>query len=611
VTTKTRRATKKSLHEKLDAQLVQLEAAQLIRRAGKDEPVGEFRHALTQDAAYDSLLKNQRRELHQLVAASYEELYADHLDDYSALLAQHYAQAGDDARTFTYSVRAGDAAAHIYANAEAVVHYTRALQVAQRGGEPGASKLLQELYSKRGRALELLSHFSEASTNYDEMYALAHERGDRAFELTALIACAQIRAIPGSARDETQGRALSEQALDLARELGDRAAESKILWILLLISIYTGGDAHQALQYGEQSLAIARELNLLDQMAYTLHDLFVAHTYLGEMDQARAVRAEASGIWRKLGNKPMLAESLSGLALISFLRGEFDQALSLAEEGFQISSSIANVGGQGFSGYTLGLIYNERGETKLAFKSVEDAIAIIQFGGLEGNGLSPYGMLGAIHADLGDLGQASDYVHRALERPSSRLFFQRMWLAALQTRVELLCGNLSAAEAAFRDGKVDASIENYSRLFPPGAPILYIAAAELALARQEYDQAIELVDALLARLRFARTRVAIPEALYVKAQALRGLQRIDQVRAALTEAHAEAQAIGVRRKLWQILALLGEIEAASGNQVEAQAARAQAREVIEYIAAHAPTDLSKSFLNSREVRAVLELEQSI
>ena len=217
-----------------------------------------------------------------------------------------------------------------------------------------------------------------------------------------------------------------------------------------------------------------------------------------------------------------------------------------------------------------------------------------------------FGMLGIIHADLGDLNQASDYARRALERPSSQLFFQRMWLASVQTRVELLCGNLSAAETAFRDGRVSASVENYGRLFPPGAPDLYFAAAELALARKEYAQVIELIDSLLERLRYARTRVAIPEALYLKAQALRGQQQVDQARTTLQEARAEAQAIGVRRKLWQILALLGEIEAAAGNKAEAQAARTQARDVVDYIAAHVPADLRAKFLNLPEVNAVMK-----
>lgn len=601
--TKTRRTPQKSLRQNLDAQLAQLEAAQLVRRSADDESVCEFKHGLTQDAAYDSLLRNQRRELHQLVAAIYEELYADRLDEYAALLAQHYAEAGDDAKTLVYSIRAGDAAERVYANDEAVAHYTRALRAAERAAD---AVTLREAYLKRGRAFELLSHFDDAAHNYDEMRAAAQARSDRAFELAALIACATIRAIPGSARDEAQGRAFADQALVLARELGDRAAESKILWILLLLKIYTGGDAHESIAFGEQSLAIARELNLREQMAYTLHDLFVAYSYLGENEKARDVRIESGSIWRELDNKPLLAESICGLALINFMFGEIDRALSQAQEGFQISLAISNLGGQGFGGYVLSLIHFERGDFEQSIKSLNDAVPIMQFGGLEGNGISLYGMLGAIYADLGKPIQALEFVRVGLDRPTARLPFQKMWLSALLTRIELLCGNLGAAEAAFRDGKVVASIENFSRMFPPGAPILYFAAAELALARQEYGRVIELIDTLLARLRYARARVFFPEALYLKAQALRGQNQVDQARATLNEARAEAQAIGVRRKLWQILAAIGEIEAASGNDMEAQAARHQARQVIEYIAAHAPEDMRLTFLALPEVRAATD-----
>ena len=569
----------------------------------------EFKHGLTQDAAYDSLLKNQRRELHHLVAVTYEELYPDHLDEYAALLAQHYAHAGDDAKTLKYSVRAGDVAARIYANAEAVVHYTRALQAAERGVEMGDAASLQKLYLKRGRAMELLSHFDEAARNYDEMEAFARARGDRAFELAALIACATIRSIPGSARDEVQGRAFADQALNLARELGDRAAESKILWILLLLKIYTSGDAHEGIRYGEQSLAIARELNLREQMAYTLHDLFVAYAYLGENEKARDVRIESSNIWRELDNKPLLAESICGLALLHFMIGEIDQGLAQAQEGFQISRAISNLGGQGFGGYVLSIIHLERGDFEQAIKSLNDTIPITQFGGLEGNGISPSGMLGTIYADLGKPIQGLEFVRVGLARPSARLPFQKMWLSALLTRIELMCGNLSAAEAAFRDGKVVASIENFSGMFPYGAPVLFYAAAELALARREYARTIELIDTMLVRLRYAHTRVFLPEALYLKAQALRGQQHVDQARATLNEARAEAQAIGIRRKLWQILAAIGDIEVECGNHTEAQAARHQARQVIEYIAAHAPPDLSESFLNLSEVRAIMVSDQ--
>ncbi len=607
--TKTRRARKLSFHAQVDAQLAQLESAQLVHRDALGEPTYTFKNVLTQEAAYASLLHQHQREIHRRVAETYEQFYSDRLDDIAAVLAQHYAQAGDDEKTLAYSLRAGDAAMRVYASAEAVVHYTRALEVAKLGhqeGEKGASP--RALYLKRGRALELLSHFDEASHNYDEMYALARERGDRTFELAALIARAMIRAIPGSARDETQGRAFANQALALARELGDRAAQAKILWIFVLFDVFATGNALKAIESGEQSLAIARELNLREQMAYTLNDLMVAYAYRGDLEKARAVRLEASHLWRELDNKPMLAECITGLALLHFLLGEFDPALSLAHEGFQIGTMISNLGSQGFSGHVLGYIYYERGDLDQAIKSFEEALPITQFGGLEGNGLTPHGMLAAIYADLDDFDRAFEFVQAALKRPIAQLPFQWMWLHALRTRLELLRGNVDAAETAFRDGGVVASIENFSRMFPPAAPVFHYATVELALARQEYAPATELVDELLEHLRKNyRVRVFSPEALYLKAQALRGLHQSDQARGILNEACAEAQAMGSRRILWKILTAISEIEMHDGNAVAAQAARVQAREVIEYIAAHAPADLRASFLALPEVGALLDL----
>ena len=62
--------------------------------------------------------------------------------------------------------------------------------------------------------------------------------------------------------DVGKGRELSNQGLLLARELGDHAAESKVLWNLMLLEYYEGQDREQAIVYGEQSRAIARQLGL-------------------------------------------------------------------------------------------------------------------------------------------------------------------------------------------------------------------------------------------------------------------------------------------------------------------------------------------------------------
>jgi tetratricopeptide (TPR) repeat protein len=377
-----------------------------------------------------------------------------------------------------------------------------------------------------------------------------------------------------------------------------------VLWIHLLLNIYSGGDARVAVRYGEQSLAIARELNLVEQTAFTLHDLYVALIYLGDFEHARAARVEARTLWQALGNQPMLAESVSGLALMEFLLGHFDQALSQAQEGFQISQAIGNLGGQGFSGYILGLIYLERGESARAFQSLHDAIPITEFGGLEGNGVSPLATLGLLYATLGDPDRARELVHSALDRRSTQLAYQRMWLHALLTRVELLDGHLEAAETAFREGAVVASVENYEHYLPPAAPDPYYAQVELYLARREYAPAVELMEALISQLRRAHAGFALPYAFYYKAQALRGQGRLDLAAAALSEAREQAEGMGSLRILWQIFAARSELERERGNQDDAREFASRAREVVEYIATHAPSGLAARFLEMPPVQAL-------
>ncbi len=111
----------------LTTRLEQLENAQLVRRLMDEELAYLFKHALTQESAYESILIKRRRELHRRVAEAYEALYAERLDEFAALLAHHYFQGGDYDRTFEYAVRAGDLAAERYAYSEAHLAYRQAL----------------------------------------------------------------------------------------------------------------------------------------------------------------------------------------------------------------------------------------------------------------------------------------------------------------------------------------------------------------------------------------------------------------------------------------------------------------------------------------------------
>lgn len=124
----------------LDLTLTQLEAAQLVRHLIEEKPAYIFKHALTQATTYESVLKNKRREIHQRVAFAMEEIFAHRLDENAAILAQHFAEAGLDAKIAEYATRAGDVATRVFAYPEARVHYARALEAIARLSDDDANR---------------------------------------------------------------------------------------------------------------------------------------------------------------------------------------------------------------------------------------------------------------------------------------------------------------------------------------------------------------------------------------------------------------------------------------------------------------------------------------
>src|SRR4030095_14533711 len=97
-----------------------LESADLIRPLRDSEYAYLFKHILTQETAYSSLLRQDRRQLHRRIAAIYETLFAGQLDDYLSLLAFHYGEAGDVTKAVEYLSRYGERAMQISAFPEAI-----------------------------------------------------------------------------------------------------------------------------------------------------------------------------------------------------------------------------------------------------------------------------------------------------------------------------------------------------------------------------------------------------------------------------------------------------------------------------------------------------------
>ncbi|MBL8203281.1 MAG: tetratricopeptide repeat protein [Blastocatellia bacterium] len=134
-------------------QLNSLETSGLIRLAAvQPELEYLFRHALVQDAAYSSLLKNDRRQLHQNVGEALERLYSQQLNEIAATLALHFEKAEQRDKAVHYFRQAGDRASEGFANTEALAFYQSAiaqteLALQQKNDDPAQARLAQLLES--------------------------------------------------------------------------------------------------------------------------------------------------------------------------------------------------------------------------------------------------------------------------------------------------------------------------------------------------------------------------------------------------------------------------------------------------------------------------------
>ena len=587
--------------EDLSTSLRTLERLGLIGETARSpEREYAFRHSLTQDATYGTILLRRRRELHRRVGEVLEELYANRIEEFAPLLAHHFQESGDDERTLRYATIAADAASHLYAHAEAVTHATTAIEAAVRLGR--IDEALGHLYPVRGRALELAGRFEEAVGTYEAMETLARTSGERVAALAADMALTTLYATPTPVFDAEAGRKLYERTIALARELGDRSAESKALWNLMVLNTYSGGDPVEAVDAGERSLAIARELDAKEQIAFTLNDLWRPYAAVSDLRASRACLDEARPLWREMGNLPMLCENLSGTSALLGLTGENDEALALCDEAYAIAGEIGNPWGQSYSLLNAYHIDVDRGNLGRALDRMRECIRLSEPAGFVIPQAITRAEMGALYANLGDLVSGMTLADEGLEVAQEQSQMAMPIVMGSRAEIQLLAGELDEAEATIAQSGIE-------RL--PG-PIHFAAAAHvellrgrLASARGDHGRAVEIAEATIEWLRRLEIRPFLPAALLLKGTALLAGGEPAQAERALLDARSEAEWLGFRTILWRIEAELSGISAASGDASHAAELLNEARGVIEQIAGTIDdADLRSSFLALPEVRAV-------
>jgi DNA-binding NtrC family response regulator/tetratricopeptide (TPR) repeat protein len=515
------RITETGVHTQLD----ELRALELIyEKATHPELAYMFKHALTHDVAYESVLLERRRALHLTIGGAIEELYADRLAEFYETLAHHFGRAEAWERALHYHELAATKAADGYANRAVMAHCRQALAIADRLGTAVPDDRRQALAAQFGLAAFYVSDYRAAASAFERaaewsiapgpraghlcMAALSHmwhhayeastRANDRALTLGRAHGVAVVEALALSHQGfmaavlegdvEAEDR-LTTEALRIAERVGDEATLGMIRFNMAQLAEWRG-DYRRSIALSEQVIATGRRLRLAHLVVWPLWFLGKAYCCLGDYGRALAQLGEAHDVCDRIGDRSWKSRLLNTLGWV------------LAELGHPARARECNARASALA--------HEVGDPEIVANSEIN---------LAGNALA----LGEVERALAHLGP----IEAALERGGDPWM---RWRYALHAH-EIL--------------------------------------GRLALVRRDPAGALGRAETQLASARGHQVPKVEARALILRGEALLLLERGDEAAVALADAVATARRIGYPRAAWAALGLLAETKRRAGETGEA------------------------------------------
>jgi predicted ATPase len=320
--------------------LAHLQAAEFLYETRLfPEPEYTFKHALTQEVAYNAVLLERRQSMHERAAQAIEGLFAERLPEHYNALAHHYSRSGNTNKAIDYLDRAGHQAVERSVYAEAVSHLTAALELLATLPE-SHERSQQELAVQMTLGMALRATKGSGAPEVERLYtrtrALCEEVGEPQQLFRVLWG---LWGVHNSHGEYQTMRALGEQLLSLAQGLNDPdllLEAHHAMWT----SLFTGGELAAARAHQEQGLRFYEpQRHRAHAALYSGHDPGVCCRYrsgptlwlLGSPDQAVASSQAALTLAQQLAHPLSLAIALYWAAILHHLRREAPLTQARAE----------------------------------------------------------------------------------------------------------------------------------------------------------------------------------------------------------------------------------------------------------------------------------------
>ena len=338
-----------------------------------------FKHALTQEVAYQSLLIKRRRGIHLRIGQAIEDIYEDRLEEFHEILAYHYSRSDDAGKAIHYLRLSGDKAARSYANREAISFYMEAIRLLDAQPETGENK-------KKKMDVCLSIIYPLYLSNYPE----------------------------GSMEILLEAQRLSE-------ELGEDRDLAKVYGILARYHTLKG-DLPLGIDYCERCFDAAEKAGDVDTMAATALDINVTLQFAGRVEDVGMISARVIRLIEELhkeeeirvGGWTVYGNQCGWRGFASVYKGEFEEAKSILNKGLDHTLEVGDTFGTGWIEIWYSDLSVKKGHPGETIEHARKAIECFEETGIGFYSGIVWCFLGFGYYLLGEYGEAVEYAKKGL-----------------------------------------------------------------------------------------------------------------------------------------------------------------------------------------------------
>ena len=357
-----------------------LRSADLISLVSTDPEVEYlFRHALLQDAAYNLLLRGERKALHRNVGDVLERLFPARREELAAVLAHHYEQAEEWDRAIEYLFLAGKQALKRFANREARDLLDRAAEHLDASRVDSNLDLRVEVGLGRAQAGFSYIPFDETLALLEDTLQCAEELDDDNLLAAVHLQIGRVRNARGeSYATSPKLRASLDEALRLGATLGDDSVRALPLSLIGSARL-ASGDHAGAIEALEEALPILESIDDYAGAALTAGTLGRAHARAGDFPAARRTSEVSLEMAERSGDPNVIVDTQIFSGIVAAEQGNLDEAIRLTGEGVRLADEVGNTYCSLVGNFYLGDQHLRRGEPDDAVTSIERSRDLAEF----------------------------------------------------------------------------------------------------------------------------------------------------------------------------------------------------------------------------------------